>query len=935
MSKILTKLKNMFAGIKKQILYISVPGILVILLIFFLLVKEKKTINNDLFSAVPTDAAMIAEIKNFQGTLANINSNNLIWKELKKFNYFRHLDYQIQFLDSISDTKNVFRSLFSNRFLLSSHVIGKDKIEHLLIFSDQGKHHAKEVLYFLQQYDTLISVKHRKYDDTKIHSVSYSFDNQYFNMCFCQEKGLFMASYSSLLIEKALRQLHSDMPITENKSFLKVAETAGKNEDGNIYINNNLLVKFIGSALNETYQNKWSKSKNLANWTELDLDLKNDIILLNGFTSCDDSASLLLNVFQRQHPQKIESFSILPANASAFIIYGISNFELFQEDFMKYHKKNGTFEQINHYIQRINNNYGLNVRNFINSIIDNEAGLVYLNEKNLELHENKFVLIKTKSGSIAEEKLNRALEKILEIKKEKKEAYISKVSIDDETTFTVYENPLGNFYENLFGDIFSGGKYEFITFFENYMIAANSKPALKRYIHYNILHKTIKTNTAFSEITDYLSNRGSFYFYSDIPASTHLLAQYLDKKISDTLKTHTKKLLKIRSVVYQLSADKDLLYNNLVCKYSDKYKAKPQTSWETLLDTVTRFKPVFVKNHYSKENEIFVQDLNNNCYLINEAGRILWKISLPGKIMSDVYQVDYYKNGKLQMLFNTKNKIYLIDRLGNPVENYPVKLRAPATNGVTLFDYNNNKKYRIFLACDNHKVYLYNIEGNIVKGWEFDKTDHTVFGDVQHFRIKEKDYIVFADKLKIYILDRKGNERVKPERYFPVSKRNKFILEEENATSKARLITTDIQGKVWFIYFNGTLENKDLGNFSEKHFFDYKDVDANGKKDYIFLDRNILTVKNEKDNILFLHKFENDIEERPVYYHFSKNDRKIGVTSAKSGDIYLFNSSGKLYKGFPLKGHTLFSIGKLGNNVGKFNLIVGNNDNFLYNYTVH
>ena len=48
----------------------------------------------------------------------------------------------------------------------------------------------------------------------------------------------------------------------------------------------------------------------------------------------------------------------------------------------------------------------------------------------------------------------------------------------------------------------------------------------------------------------------------------------------------------------------------------------------------------------------------------------------------DVHQIDLYKNGKLQLLFNTQSKLHLIDRNGNNVEQFPIGLVAKATNGL-------------------------------------------------------------------------------------------------------------------------------------------------------------------------------------------------------------------------------------------------------------
>lgn len=80
--------------------------------------------------------------------------------------------------------------------------------------------------------------------------------------------------------------------------------------------------------------------------------------------------------------------------------------------------------------------------------------------------------------------------------------------------------------------------------------------------------------------------------------------------------------------------------------------------------------------------------------------------------------------------------------------------------------------------------------------------------------------------------------------------------------------------------------------------------------------------------------FPNPISEPPIYFSFSASDRKLGIVDKVDNKIYLLNNTGELYKGFPLDGSTLFSIGYLENTVGQFNLIVGGRNNFLYNYSV-
>ncbi len=118
------------------------------------------------------------------------------------------------------------------------------------------------------------------------------------------------------------------------------------------------------------------------------------------------------------------------------------------------------------------------------------------------------------------------------------------------------------------------------------------------------------------------------------------------------------------------------MYHSVSLKYTAQIKEKALTVWESLLDTAVIIKPALVINHNTQEKEIFVQDASHKIYLINSTGRILWEQTLEGPIMSKIAQVDFFKNGKLQYLFNTADKLHLIDRNGNYVERYPVTLRS-------------------------------------------------------------------------------------------------------------------------------------------------------------------------------------------------------------------------------------------------------------------
>ena len=104
-------------------------------------------------------------------------------------------------------------------------------------------------------------------------------------------------------------------------------------------------------------------------------------------------------------------------------------------------------------------------------------------------------------------------------------------------------------------------------------------------------------------------------------------------------------LNKFQSIGIQMTANDDLIYNNIFVTHNPVLELAPQTVWESRLDTAFVHKPFLVKNHYTKEKEILVQDLNNQLYLINpESGRILWKRPLSSPIVGEVHQVDAFRN---------------------------------------------------------------------------------------------------------------------------------------------------------------------------------------------------------------------------------------------------------------------------------------------------
>jgi hypothetical protein len=215
-----------------------------------------------------------------------------------------------------------------------------------------------------------------------------------------------------------------------------------------------------------------------------------------------------------------------------------------------------------------------------------------------------------------------------------------------------------------------------------------------------------------------------------------------------------------------------------------------------------------------------------------------------------------------------------------------------------------------------------------VKGWEPFRTAGYVKAEAGFYGVSGKDFIVVADESSVYFLDRSGRERLRL---------NDAVTKAKGSTlrmvpgSEAALVCTSPEGTVQHVYFNGDVKKFIIRRFTFDHSFDFFDVDGDSFGEYVFIDGGILYLYDHNMKEMFTKDFSSEKLGGPINFTFSSADRKIGVFDIEKNLIYLVNSKGDIMKGFPLRGASMFSIGKLSSGA-EWNLIVGGTDNFMYNY---
>ncbi len=908
--------------INKYLSYL-IPVILISVILYgYLRLKSYDIGKSDLSLAITNNNILFVETPDFFALMDQLREVDGIWDELKIIPEIQITDSLINGLLSLSKKEEKIKLLLHGKIIFSLNINSDNTLSSVLISRQTTRGQSNSLFSCLQKMQGVNNISKQKIDGNYIYEVHLNKSLAIKPFYYAFKKGLIISSFSMQQVEEALKILNNQ----ENKNplsfYTEIRAVISDNLNTNLYLNFYAFDKLINKlTLNEEFNTSL-----FAESAGFDFNIQQNGLSLNGFIVTNERTNSGLRIIANQKPSPSGLIEAIPGSAASFILMNITD----PNAYFNSQSKHQSWKPDKIKLNEIENKYSISLQEFIKNNIKDEFGLVILENRK---KPSFFFIAEVNSGSITEARLKEYLQKWASVNKTDPAANYNYVEIDKQSEIPIYKLPLGGIPQMIFGNIFREVKNDFFSIYDNYLIFGNSAGEIADFVYQLMLGQTFSESEKYKNITDNLLTRSNLFFYADPLKVFNLFSGKLKKQTIDFY-NNTEILKKFNALTLQSNYSDDLYYARIFINYSDIISEQVNNIWQSKLDTVLIIKPAIVINHLTSGKEILVQDASNQLYLLSNAGRILWKIHLDGPIMSEIYQIDYYRNKKLQYLFNTKNKIYIIDRNGNPLDNYPLALRSPATNGIALFDYDLDGNIRICVACENRRIYMYNREGKIVPGWNPVPTDHILHKPLQHFKVSGKDYLVAADIHKTYIYDRQGNIRVNLSKQYPVSVNNPFWLDSSQGAAKAKLVNTDTLGNIINIYLTGNTSIEKRETLKSSHFFIMSDLNNNKKYEYIFISDSTLIVTDVSGKTLFRENLGSEITYKPIIFEFSNNDKKIGIVVDQEEKIYLFNNDGSIYNGFPLKGSTLFSISSFPGLKGRFNLIVGNNDNFLYNYVV-
>lgn len=882
-------------------------------------------------AAVPASAGLVVEIPDPSATFRLLRTKNRFWESLRQMKQFGHIDTHMGVLDSLLRHDEDIKQMTALRSLIiSGHPSGKQNVEFLFAMkmSDRvwtGKVKEK-IAAILGNRGTL---SERKYSQYVFFQVNPANGADFSTFWFALYKHHFVLTFSDLFMQDVLRHLDADAKhsLAADPAFSVFHAMKGRDHNPRIYINLQNAGDLFQDIAGEKLGSLKRRFTDFAWWVCLEAEITRENVNLRGEILNNRHDMGYTGIVSQLEPVEMDIYNIFPSNTSLFMVVGTEDFDDFRASYDLYSKGRGDYPLLQSQLEEYQKEYGVNYAEIFYSVVEGQVAVVYT--KTGSQSQERYVVARIEGGKTIRSRFETIASAYYNRHPEAETGARQVIEIGG-SDYEVWRMPIPDFTDRLLGDYFAVATTQYFTFFDNYLVISSSPQALADFIMQNRNGNTLSGNKLFAKHRQYIAKESSLLLYADIGLSAVFFSRWISADWQRKLTKNQAEMEQLGPLCVSMKKNGKRIACHGFIRPASNRVTEGIPNWIAHTDTLVNQKAWPLKNHYTNESEFLVQDAANALYLISTSGKIRWKKKLPAPILGDVHQIDRYDNGKLQFIFNTKDAVYVIDRNGEITEGYPLVLPSAATCGLSVFDYDNIRKYRILIPCADLSLRCYDQDAHEVEGWTFGKTKSMVLTPVKHFKSNTKDYLVFTDLHSVYLLDRRGEVRVPFDE--AVTRAPASQISYDPAFDG--IVFTDLQGLVYRLGFDGKLKKVNFGEFSPTHSFVCEDIDCDGKKEYLFLDGKNLWAYSGSRSLIYRREFDDTMSPGLTIYNFARNRRNLGMYSASSRKAYLLDQHGAVSNGFPIETASMFSVHSYTDPDGniRFNYLFSHPPNMIYSF---
>ena len=383
--------------------------------------------------------------------------------------------------DSLAVNSPEWKSVFSDHpLVISGHVTGPGSFSLLYITNLGGANPdgaADKIVHKLLH--SVAEPVTRNYNGVDIRELNTGNGNEVF--VWAVSKGVFIGSFTSYLVEDAIRQQRSGKSTSPAVSLQPYIE--GKDHGLIAAIRYSGFTRWVSTQLDPSANVKLIPLQRLGDWSVARLELHPNLISFKGTTLHKDSVEFL-SLFATQTPVPVKVMQLMPSKTAATVVWGISDPQSFLTDLGAYLKRTNT--QISE--GNLNRN---ELVNHFKGWIGQEISLVVTQPVSGVLDNHYFALIAVTNPALCKSQL-------LELAKQ------SASNSDEETYngYTIRYLPQQGVLPCLLGPLYVKLNHFYYSVIDNYLVVANQASALRGFINdiktKNLLTKWCENSSSLS-----------------------------------------------------------------------------------------------------------------------------------------------------------------------------------------------------------------------------------------------------------------------------------------------------------------------------------------------------------------------------------------------------------------------------------------------------
>lgn len=876
---------------------------LIIVLLVMLSIAAFLAVNNGSFfektdplTLIPSNAVMVFETQEPVSAWNEIVIQP-IWGRLSNIPALKELEQKLMDLDSLTGRSgNLDKALKGQQFVLSLHPIGRDEFDFLFAvgFQDRGL-----LADFLSQIKGRMAdpsrIKTRNYSGVTLHEYQLSSGNSVFT--YGVYENILLASHTSFLVEDAIRLVKSN----ELKNFKETYEVLFQSQErasglGLLRIGSSGLSKLFASVTTDRTDD-FSRQLN-------DLQMAANF----RFTFEEERVNILGELL----PLAGSALTISSPpgrNTKAFNPY-ISN----RTAIYRYHHldQSGNLHNRLPEISQFRSTILAEIESELISrgFLDNlsgEVGLMVFDGFNRE-ELDKVLLIPVSD-------VNASLTMLEDFSVQLNQGDRDLLVKDRHQGHEFFPLGLEEFPMHLFDGRFEGFSETIVSSIGGYVVFANSIRTLKNFLD-DYGNDSMWGKSVFQKkYVESIPETAVFSQLIDVSKFYNLMLPALTPNWQSVFQKYAQEVQAFDMVSLNITAEND----RAIVQFSLDYQLEPIRKTSDVLLTLSRevsfnqtlvYGPKVLENFNDRSKEYLVQDKNMTMHLINSEGDRVFSRDLSEEILGQVFQVDYYKNDKLQVVFATKDGIFGYDRTGESFPDFPIVL----PNGRTIaqfnvLDYDKSRDYRFFVSDEFGDLYIFDQSGQLLEGWNPKRSTGRLATAPAHHRIPGLgDFMIsLHENGNLEIMNRRGESRIGPAIRLGESLSTDYGLTDRGG-SVAQLVTINDAGELVKVNFSGklTYRNQLLRPDRETKFNIIPNQNGDG-----FL---IVTHEYNKVNVLSQDEetlFSWDILSEDLFFQwFSFGYQKdiFVIIDRVQEFVYLFNLKGELLNSKPLNAKIPISV---------------------------